>query len=100
LAKLHLEDVMRSSPHRLATDDTSTAAEAVLVAGYRRMTAAQKLERVRQLTRAVQELALRDIQRRHPGASAREIQLRLASRWLKAETMPRVFGWDPEREGY
>ena len=41
-----------------------------------------------------------DIRRRHPDATSREQQLRLASRWLPAETMRRVFGWDPDREGY
>ncbi len=80
--------------------DTDPKTEALLIEGYRRMSAAQKLERVRQLTHAVQQLALSDIRRKHPGASERELQLRLASRWLDAETMRRAFGWDPAREGY
>ena len=52
------------------------------------------------MSRAVQELALVDIQRRHPHADPREQALRLASRRLDGETMRRAFGWDPEREGY
>jgi len=64
------------------------------------LTYAQKLRQVSELTRMVQELALCDIRRRHPHADEREQQLRLASRWLDAETMRQVFGWDLDREGY
>ena len=80
--------------------DTHPSVEAFLVEGYRRMTLAEKMARVSAMSRAVQELALVDIRRRHPQADAREQELRLASRRLDGETMRRVFGWDPEREGY
>jgi len=80
--------------------DTSPEAEKVLIELYRRMPAWQKLRQVSELTRAVQELALCDIRRRHPQADEREQKLRLASRWLRAETMRKVYGWDPEKEGY
>src|SRR5438270_8130046 len=63
-----------------APNDTDPLVEAMLVEGYRRMSPSQKLERVRALTRAVQELALVDIRRRHPDADEREQALRLASR--------------------
>jgi hypothetical protein len=46
-------------------NDTYPRIEALLIQGYRAMSAAQKLERVRALTRAVQELALLNIRRRH-----------------------------------
>jgi hypothetical protein len=80
--------------------DTSRAAQEIINEGLRRMTAAAKLEQVRAMTLAVQELALLDIRRRHPDASERELELRLASRWLGPELMRRAFGWDPDREGY
>jgi hypothetical protein len=80
--------------------DTHPAVEAMLIEGYRRMSPAQKLERVRALTRAVQELALVDIRRRHPDADEREQALRLASRWIEPELMVRAFGWDVRKEGY
>ena len=53
-----------------------------------------------QLTRAVQELALVDIRRRHPGADEREQRLRLASRWIEPELMRDAFGWDVREHGY
>lgn len=81
-------------------DDTDPAIRAILIEGYRRMTPSQKLERVRALTRAVQELALTDIRRRHPDASEREQALRLASRWLGPDLMLRAFGWDVREAGY
>ncbi len=81
-------------------EDTDPKSQAILVEGYRRMSGSKKLAIVRQLTMAVQELAILDIRRRHPGASEREIKLRLASRWLPAQTMRAAFGWDPEIQGY
>ncbi|MEW6363116.1 MAG: hypothetical protein AB1714_00605 [Acidobacteriota bacterium] len=81
-------------------NDTHPQIEAMLVAGLRRMSPAQKLDRVRALTRAVQELALMDIRRRHPDADSRELALRLASRSVEPELMVRAFGWDPRRVGY
>jgi len=80
--------------------DTSPEAERVLIEGYRKMPAWQKLQQVQELNQLVQQLALLDIRRRHPHASERELQLRLASRWLEPELMRRAFGWDPEVEGY
>lgn len=80
--------------------DTPAEIEALLVEGYRRMSPSEKIERVQSLTRAVQELALLDVRRRHPNADAREQALRVASRWLDPDLMVRAFGWDVRREGY
>ena len=63
-----------------STDDTDPVIKALLIEGYRRMSPAQKMERVTALTRAVQELALADIRPRHPDVDDRERALRLASR--------------------
>lgn len=81
-------------------NDTHPAIERMLIEGFRRMSAAEKLARVNAMTLAVQELALADIRRRYPEADAREQALRLASRRLDADTMRRVFGWDPVAQGY
>jgi hypothetical protein len=81
-------------------NDTNPAIDAFLIEGYRKMTPMQKLERVCALTQAVQELALLDVKRRHPGADTREQQLRVASRRLDPEIMNRIFGWDVNKVGY
>lgn len=80
--------------------DTSPLVEKLLIEGYRCMSAAEKVARVTELTRTVQQFALADIRRRHPNATAREQSLRLASRWLEPELMRRAFDWDPERAGF
>ena len=80
--------------------DTDPAVEAMQIEGFRRMSPSQKLERVRALNQAVQELALVDIRRRHPDADEREQALRLASRWIEPELMVRAFAWDVRKVGY
>jgi hypothetical protein len=55
---------------------------------------------VNSLTRACQELAVAGIRLRHPNAPEREIRMRLAALWIDREVMIRVFGWDPQSEGY
>jgi hypothetical protein len=81
-------------------DDTHPAIQALLIEGYRKMSPAQKLERVRALNHTVQQLALMDIRRRHPNADEREQALRLASRWIEPDLMLRAFGWDVRKMGY
>jgi hypothetical protein len=80
-------------------NDTHPSIEELQLAGYRRMSSAQLLAIVSQLTAAVHQLALLDIRRRHPQADEREQRLRLVSRFTDASTMRRVFGWDPDVYG-
>lgn len=86
--------------YRTQSRDTSLAIERMLVEAWRRMSPREKAERVASLTRACNELALAGISQRHPGASKRELQLRLAAFRLPREVMIRLFDWDPAREGY
>ena len=81
-------------------DDTRPAVKAMLIDGYRKMSPTEKIDRVRSLTLAIQELALADIRRRHPEADAREQALRVASRWIEPTLMARAFGWDVRTAGY
>jgi hypothetical protein len=80
--------------------DTPAKIQKILIEGYRRMSAQQKLQRVSELTKAVQQLALARIRKQYGELSDREQQLRLAALWLDRDTMIRVFQWDPRREGY
>ena len=80
--------------------DTSPEAEAILVAGWRAMTPAEKLALVSAMTRTAQELSLAGIRVRHPDATGDELRLRLAALRLPRELMVRLFGWDPVVEGY
>jgi hypothetical protein len=48
----------------------------------------------------VNELARAETRKRHPTATPREIDLRLASRTLDRATMINAFDWDPAIHGY
>jgi hypothetical protein len=76
--------------------DTSPEIEAILIEGFRRMSATEKLERVRQATQAAQQMALVRLREQYPSAGPRELALRLASLWLDRELMLRAFAWDPD----
>ncbi|HYJ77986.1 MAG TPA: hypothetical protein VEW03_00085 [Longimicrobiaceae bacterium] len=80
--------------------DTSAAAEQVLLDGYRRMSPAEKLERVFELNDALEQLARARIRAQYGEVAEREMRLRLASLRLGRETMVKVFGWDPDVHGW
>jgi hypothetical protein len=85
---------------RAQLSDTSPEIEKLIIEGYRKMSAAQKLRIMQDLIRTAHLLALSDIKRRYPNAVKRELQLRLASRWVEPELMRKAFGWNHEIEGY
>ncbi len=76
-------------------DDTAPEVEALLIAGYQRMTPAERLERACDLSLAVRQLALARLRSEHPDASERELRLRLAALTIDPETMRRAFDWPP-----
>ncbi|MEN8128437.1 MAG: hypothetical protein ABFR90_11650 [Planctomycetota bacterium] len=80
--------------------DTSPQIQNILIQRYRQMSPSQKLARVRELTKTVQQLALARIRRQYGAISEREQRLRLAALWLDRDTMQRVFDWDPQEKGY
>lgn len=86
---------------RTQSPDTDAEAEAIQIEGYRRMEPADKMRVVEDLNRAIREMAAARIRSRYGwDISERELRLRLAALWLDRTTMVRVFGWDPEIEGY
>jgi hypothetical protein len=92
--------MLREMAARTQSRDTSTEIERRQIETWRTMSAAQKLAMVSQLTLAAEELARAGIRERHPSATEREIELRLGALRLDRDTMIRVFGWDPEKQGY
>ena len=69
--------------HRLS--DTAPDAMEVLLDLYRRMTPAEKLQRMHDLTLAADQLALAGLRARHPGESEQELFLRLAR--IRSDTL-------------
>jgi hypothetical protein len=80
--------------------NTSTCFEKILVEGYRKMPPWEKMKRVSELNKAVQQLALSRIRKQYGDIPEQEQKLRLASLWLDRDTMIHVFGWDPHIKGY
>jgi hypothetical protein len=79
--------------------ETDEETEEFLIETYRRMSPSEKLQRMTELTQQMWREALADVGRRYPNATPRECQLRVASRWIDADTMRKAFGWDPDKEG-
>ena len=71
--------------------DTSSDAERLQVALWRKMSPLEKARLVSDITRTAQELSLAGIRERHPGASDRECMLRLAMLKLGPELTRRVY---------
>jgi len=85
--------------YRTQSPDTSRKAEEWLIAAYRRLGAAEKLERVGALGRMLKSVVWADLRSRYPGADERELTLRYAARLFDAETMRTVFGWSGDGSG-
>jgi hypothetical protein len=77
--------------------DTRPEVFGVLLDGYRRMSPAQKLARVADLTTASRQMAEARIRAAHPLAGDTEVHLRVAALVLGRETMIRAFAWDPAK---
>ena len=84
----------------LEHDDTDPQAERALIEMLRRAPTWKRAEQLAGLIEARNVLILADLRRRYPEAGAEELRMRLASRLLPREDVVRVFGWDPEKEGY
>jgi hypothetical protein len=75
--------------------DTTPEAMEILVELYRRMTPAEKLSRVRDLTLTVNVLALEGLRTRHPGETEPELLLRLARVRLGEALVAEAYGARP-----
>jgi hypothetical protein len=83
-----------------APSDTSPAVERLLIDGYRRMSAGEKLRRVVAMNHALEQLASARLRVRYgPDLSERELRLRLGALRLDADVMRDVFDWDPRVHG-
>ena len=81
-------------------NDTQAVIDKIVIEGYRKMTSWEKMKRVSELNKAVQQLALSRIRKQYGDIPEREQKLRLASLWMDRDTMIRVFDWDPHKKGY
>ena len=80
--------------------DTTPEAERVLIELTRRTPMWKRAEQLSNLIHAQRVLILADLRRRYPNAGPDELHKRMAARLLPREDVIRIFGWDPEKEGY
>jgi len=84
----------------LFSRDTRPEIAELMVEADRKMTPAQKFARVFELRYFTRQLAAARIRKQYPAASDREVQLRIGALTLDRDIMVKVFGWDPEKEGW
>lgn len=90
----------RNTQMKKQIQDTHPEIEKMIIEGYRKMTPQQKLQKVSELNKSIQQIALARIRKQYGNISEKEQRLRLASLWLNREIMIKVFGWDPQEKGY
>jgi hypothetical protein len=81
-------------------NDTDRKVQALLIKGYKRMSEAERLQKVFELNRLLVKLMEAEVRHRHQNADERETRLRVASRWLPSELMQKAFGWNPKERGF
>ncbi len=65
------------------------------------MSPAEKMRRVVEMNRGLDELAMAGIRARHGSdLTEREVKLGIASLHLDVDTMRRVFDWNPDEQGF
>ncbi len=80
--------------------DTDPKIRKIIIEGYRKMAPLQKLQRVTELNKSIQQIALARILKQYGNIDEREQKLRLASLWINRDIMVNVFNWDPKIKGY
>lgn len=81
---------------RSGLSDTDPAVARRLVEAHRRMSPAEKMQRVLDCNEAAEAMAAAGLRARFGELSADELRLHLAALRLGRRTMIEVFGWDPE----
>jgi hypothetical protein len=92
--------VERETRSSALSADTSAEAEHLMFEHYGRLAPHEKIRIMCELGDLVEHSALRGIRERHPGADEHEVRLRLFALRHGADLARRVFGWDPEVEGW
>lgn len=85
---------------RLGLEDTSPDAERVLIEIARATPVWRKFEQIAETTETCRAFAMAGLRNRYPDATEEELHRRLAALVLDRQTVIRVYGWDPQIEGY
>ena len=80
--------------------DTDPETERLLIELSRNRPIWKQFKQVGALNRMTRAFAMAGIRQRYPEATEEEVRRRLAAVLFDRETVIKVFGWDPEIEGY
>ena len=80
--------------------DSERKSERVFIEMIRRAPVWKRAEQLAGLIHGQHILILADLRRRYPHADPDELRKRLAARLLPRDIVMRLYGWDPEKEGY
>lgn len=86
--------------YRTQSADTDPRVERILCELAARMSATEKMAAMGRMWHLQVRLAEAGLRIRYPGAGPEEKRKRLCALLHGREISLRVFGWDPEREGY
>jgi hypothetical protein len=86
--------------NRSAVLDTDPETERLLTELARPTPVWKKFRQVGALNQMCRAFAKAGIRRRYPEANEEEVRRRLAAVLFDRETVVKVFGWDPDVEGY
>ena len=86
-----MSDPVIPERHAVLSIDTAVEIEDRQIEAWRKMSPAERLQTVREMNRAVTDLALAGIRHRYPHASERECFLRLAAIRLGVATTRRIY---------
>jgi hypothetical protein len=85
---------------RTGISDTDPEVERKMIEITRAMPDWKKIEQVFSIIETTRALSMAGLRERYPRASEEELKKRLAALVLDRETVIKVYGWDPEIEGY
>ncbi len=81
-------------------EDTDETTERKLIELTRALSDEKKLNLLFSMIETGRQLSLAGLKNRYPQASPEELKKRYAALVLDRETVMKVYGWDPEKEGY
>ena len=85
---------------RTGLSDTDPETERVWIELVRKMPDWKKIDQVFSMIEMTRALAMSGLRSRYPHASEEELKKRMAALVFDRETVIKVYGWDPETEGY
>jgi hypothetical protein len=81
-------------------EDTDEKAERVLISIHRSMPDWKKCQQIFSLIETGRQLALAGLRERYQNADEEELKKRYAALVLDKETVIKMYGWNPDIEGY